>query len=82
MPVVREMLFKDISIFSSGGHFVRRSRRVFAILLEIILRNISVIFEFWQVVKEMSRDISIFSLGGHFVQQSRIVCEILVQGIL
>ena len=77
MPVVREMLFKDISIFSSGGHFVRQSRRVFAILLEIILRNISVIFEFWQVVKEMSRDISIFSLGGHFA-----VCEILVQGIL
>ena len=54
-----------------------RARRVFAILLEIILRNISVIFEFWQVVKEMSRDISIFSLGGHFA-----VCEILVQGIL
>ena len=34
--------FEDISIFSSGGHFVQRSRTVCAILVEGIMRNISV----------------------------------------
>ena len=40
--VVQEMLLKDISIFSSGGHFVQQSITVCAILVEGIMRNISV----------------------------------------
>ena len=36
------MLFKGFSIFSSGGHFVQRSRNILAILVKGYLRNISV----------------------------------------
>ena len=36
------MLFKDISIFSSGGHFVQQSQTVCVILVEGIMWNISV----------------------------------------
>ena len=39
-PVVKEMPFKDISIFSSGG---MQSRMVSAILVDGIMKNISVI---------------------------------------
>ena len=35
------MLFKDFSIFSSGGHFVQPSRAILAILVEGHKRNIS-----------------------------------------
>ena len=42
-PVVREkMLFKDISNFSSGSHFVQLGRAVCAILVELNIRIISV----------------------------------------
>ena len=42
-PQVQEaMLFKDISIFSSDGHFGQWSRTFCAILVEGIMRNISV----------------------------------------
>ena len=37
-----EMSFKHISIFSSGDHFAQGSRSVCAILVESIMRNISV----------------------------------------
>ena len=40
-PVVKKMLFKDIAIFSSGGHFVQRSRTVCAVLVEGIMWNSS-----------------------------------------
>ena len=36
------MLFKDISIFSFGGHFVQQSDMVYGNLLESIIRHISV----------------------------------------
>ena len=36
------MLFKDISIFSSGGHFVQQKRSVCAILVEGMMRSICV----------------------------------------
>ena len=43
-----KMLFKDISIFSSGCHFVRQSRTVNAVLVEGIIRDISVhLFRIW-----------------------------------
>ena len=41
-PVVKEMSFIDISLFSSGGHFVQRSKMICAKFLEVIMRNISV----------------------------------------
>ena len=41
-------------IFSSGGHFIQQSRTVCAILIEGIMRNISVkLFEFGPLVQEM-----------------------------
>ena len=40
--VVKEISFKAIFIFYSGGHFVQRSRTIYAILLECIIRNIYV----------------------------------------
>ena len=43
LGLVVKMSFNDISIFSSGGHFVQPSLTVWAILGECILRNISVI---------------------------------------
>ena len=36
------MLFNDISIFSSGGHFIQRGRAVLEILVEQIMKDISV----------------------------------------
>ena len=39
---MEEMLFKDISIFSSGGQFVQQSNTVCAVLAEGIMRNVSV----------------------------------------
>ena len=56
------MLFIDISIFSSGGHFVQQRKTFCAISVEGIIRNISVkLFEFWSVVQEMPfNDFSIF----------------------
>ena len=77
------MLFKDISSFSSGGHFVQWSRTVSAILVEGILRNMNLDQWLW---KFRFKNISIFSSGGHFVQQSKTVrgyneehfCEIIL----
>ena len=40
--VKEEKSFKGFSIFSSGGHFVQRSRTVSAILVDSHLRNIPV----------------------------------------
>ena len=40
-PVVKEVLFIDISLFSSGSHFVQQSKLTCAMLVEAITRNIS-----------------------------------------
>ena len=54
------MLYKYISIFSSGGHFVQHSRTVCAIFVEVIMRNSSVnYFDFGPVVQK--RCLKIFS---------------------
>ena len=42
LVVVVEISFKDIFISSSGYHFIQRSRMVYAMLVEGIMRNISV----------------------------------------
>ena len=45
MPMVQKViLLKDISISSSGSHFVKQNRAFFEILVECIMRNISVKF--------------------------------------
>ena len=71
--MVNEMLLKDISIFSSFGHFVLWSKTVCTIMekhfCEIILNL-------------LFKDFSIFSSVGHFVQQIRTICAILVEGIM
>ena len=56
------MPFKDISIFSPGGHFVQQSGMVCKILVEGIMRNfLSKYFEFWPVNKEeISKKILLF----------------------
>ena len=53
--VVQEVWFKDLSIFSSGGHIVQQSRIVTAILVEANVGYIcEIIFKFALVVlKEM-----------------------------
>ena len=40
--IKQEMPFKDISIFSFGGHFVHVSKPICAILVDSIMRNITV----------------------------------------
>ena len=43
--VYEELAFKDFSIFSSGGHFVYRSKMILAILVGSYLGNIPEKFE-------------------------------------
>ena len=43
-----KLLFKDISNFGFGGHFVQRSGMLCAILVEATIRNIAVkLFWIW-----------------------------------
>ena len=47
------MSFKDISIFSSGGHFVHRSETILASLVAGHSKNIFVkLFKIWPLVYE------------------------------
>ena len=48
-PLVKEeVLLKGISIFSSGSHFVLKSRTIYAIMVEGIMGNIYVnLFSIW-----------------------------------
>ena len=83
------MTFKDISIFSSGGHLVYRSGTILAILVGSHLGNIPMKFEsHWtkgsggvSFYGNYPR-FSIFSSGGHFVHRSETVLAILVEGHL
>ena len=44
------MSLKDLSIFSSGGHFVQSSETILVYLVEGYLRNIYVkLFENWSI---------------------------------
>ena len=78
------MSFYEFSIFSSGGHFVQRSRTILAIFdkvasgdhsYEIILK-----WAHWPWRRCPFKSFSIFSSGGHFVQRSRTILAILVKG--
>ena len=65
------MSFKGFSIFSSGGHFVKWSGTILAILVKGQERNISVKY-FFEIVplaweEMLFKGFSIFSSGGHFV---------------
>ena len=70
-------MFKEFSIFSSGGHLVYRSIWILAILVGSHLGNIPMKFEsHWPngsggfSFKANYSRFSIFSSGGHFVHQS------------
>ena len=76
------MLFKDISIFNSGGHIVQQSGACWTILFVGIKRNIKIFckIEYGPVGKEMlAKDISIFRASCHFVPLTKTVCAILVE---
>ena len=82
-------MFKDFSIFSSGGHLVYQNKTIFAILVGSHLGNIPMKFEsYWPKVQEELAfnanysSLSIFSSGGHFVHWSKTVLAILVEGHL
>ena len=71
-------MFKDFSIFSSGGHLVYRSGTVLAILLGSHRGNIPMKFEsHWPKgsgkvgFKANYSRFSIFSSGGHFFHRSK-----------
>ena len=78
------MLFYEFSIFSSGGHFVQRSRTILAIFgkrsskehsCEIILKSAHPPRKRYRL-----KGFSIFSYDGHFVQRSGTILAILVKG--
>ena len=78
------MLFYEFSIFSSGGHFVQRSRTILAVFgkgsskehsCEIILKSAHRPRRRCRL-----KGFSIFSFDGHFVQRSGTILAILVKG--
>ena len=73
------MSYKAFSIFSSGGHFVQRSKIILPILVKCHPRNVSVKFVLRLAYGESSW-YSIFSSDGHFVQWSKTILAILVVG--
>ena len=82
-------MFKDFSIFSSGGHLVYWSGTILAILVGNHLGNIPMKFiSHWPKgsggvsFHGNYPRFSIFSSGGHFVQRSGTVLAILVEGHL
>ena len=68
------------SIFSSGGHYVKQSRTILAIL-ESCIRGTLIILKstYWPWRRCRLKRFLIFSSGGHFVQQSITILEILVE---
>ena len=72
------------SIFSSGGHFVQRSRTILA-SLEKLHRGIICMKLLRNRLIGLGENVvftsfSIFSSGSHFVQRSRTILAILVKG--
>ena len=77
--MVQEISFKDIS-YSSGGNFVQCSKTISAILIEDIMRNISVkYFRFGKVVREERafKILLINSFGWPIVWLGRFICVVL-----
>ena len=74
----------NISIFSSDNHFIQWSRIFCAILIEGIIRNISVKYlEFGPYSDSGEYVFSrcfFLSSGSHFVQQRGTICAIVVWG--
>ena len=79
-------MFKDFSIFSSGGHLVYQSGTILAILVGSHLGNIPMKFEsHWPNGSggvSFYSQFSIFSSGSHVVHRSRTILAILVEGHL
>ena len=82
-------MFKNLSIFSSGGHLVSWRGTILAILVESYLGNIPMKFE--SHLPKGSGGVSfygnyprfsIFSSGGHLVHRSETVLSTVVEGHL
>ena len=54
--ILDQMLFKDISIFSSGGHFIQQRGTICAILVEVNMRTISVVHLPGNVVSRLKQN--------------------------
>ena len=76
---------KIFPIYSSGRPFVQRSRTIYVIVVEGIIRNISVkLFEFKPVAQEemLFKAISYLQLCSPLVWWSGNICTIFVEGIM
>ena len=75
---------KTFLIQSSGSPFIQPSGSICAILIQGIMRNISIIFflnlDQWFICR--LQIFLIYSSGGPFVQPSGTVCAILVEDII
>ena len=79
-----EMSFKGFPIFSSGGHFVHRSKTILAIKVQGHTRKISVtLFWNWAIglgIDAVKDFISIFSCSSHLVYRSGTILAIILVG--
>ena len=74
---LKETSLKEFSIFSSGGHFVRRCGTVGASLVEGIMND----EHLGEIILNLDQHMSIFFIfnsGGHFDWRSGTVWAILV----
>ena len=79
--MILKMLFKDISILISGGHFVQWKGNTSAISIEGIMENINVKMS---SIKRICciKNFLFLALVAFFVRRSRTICAILVEGIM
>ena len=77
---------KKIFLFSSGCHFVMRSKSICAMLVKSNIRTflLSYNFEFVSVVHGSMwfKDVSVFISACHFVKRSNTICSIVLEGII
>ena len=79
-PVFQEMSFKDISYQELWRPFCSMSGTICAILVKDIIRNNSILDQ-WFKGSCLLKIFLIWSSGGPFVQRSGIICTISVEGI-
>ena len=81
---LQEMLFKDLSTFTSCSSFIQLSGTIYANLVAGIMGNICVeLFEFGPVIQDMLfKDLSTFTSCSSFVQLNGTIYANLVDGIM
>ena len=82
--MVQDMLFKDLSTFTSCSSFIQLSGTIYANLVDGIMGNICVeLFEYRPVIQDMLfKDLSTFTSCSSFVQLSGTIYANLVDGIM